>query len=185
MASPLAANAPQLQFPAATSMALPLPAAHNSNDATAILGQATETILFTNLHGQKRVNQLGGTVSSYYSLDHFIQPFQYTNGRPLPDETRLAIVELAKAGVKPVKISRQLQVSHGAVSKILNRFHETGSVQPGQIGGPNPRRRVAIQTVRGHIQRLRANNPRVTAGEIRRRLIDGFFYFFLSRKLTF
>lgn len=34
---------------------------------------------------------------------------------------------------RPCQISRQLRVSHGAVSKILNRFAETGSVFPGQV----------------------------------------------------
>ncbi|VDK61485.1 unnamed protein product, partial [Cylicostephanus goldi] len=40
---------------------------------------------------------------------------------------------MASKGVKPCHISRQLRVSHGAVSKILNRYAETGSISPGQV----------------------------------------------------
>jgi transposase len=70
--------------------------------------------------GQGRVNQLGGL---------------FINGRPLPHHIRWKIVEMAASGVRPCNISRQLKVSHGCVSKILNRFQETGSIRPGVIGG--------------------------------------------------
>ncbi|XP_044590874.1 segmentation protein paired-like isoform X3 [Cotesia glomerata] len=74
--------------------------------------------------GQGRYNQLGGV---------------FINGRPLPTHIRLKIVQLAAAGIRPCSISRQLRVSHGCVSKILNRYQETGSIRPGVIGGSKPR----------------------------------------------
>lgn len=70
------------------------------------------------------VNQLGGV---------------FVNGRPLPNAVRLRIVELSQVGIRPCDISRQLRVSHGCVSKILARYHETGSILPGAIGGSKPR----------------------------------------------
>ncbi|XP_071638399.1 uncharacterized protein [Temnothorax longispinosus] len=92
--------------------------------------------------GQGRVNQLGGI---------------FINGRPLPNHIRLKIVEMAAAGVRPCVISRQLRVSHGCVSKILNRYQETGSIRPGVIGGSKPR--VATPEVEARIEEYKRDNP--------------------------
>uniref|UniRef100_A0A914GVA4 Paired box protein Pax-6 n=1 Tax=Globodera rostochiensis TaxID=31243 RepID=A0A914GVA4_GLORO len=125
------------------------------DDGTA-LPQNGARITFENFLGQGRVNQLGGV---------------FINGRPLPHEKRVQIVEMARRGIKPCKISRELKVSHGAVSKILNRFHETGSISPGQIGG-NPRSRLSIQAVRQHILRLREEQPSLSAGQVQQMLVQ-------------
>ncbi|CDW54509.1 Putative paired box protein Pax-2 [Trichuris trichiura] len=103
------------------------------------------------------VNQLGGV---------------FVNGRPLPDHVRQRIVELAKSGVRPCDISRQLRVSHGCVSKILGRYYETGSIKPGVIGGSKPK--VATNKVVSAIAGYKKQNPTMFAWEIRDRLLaDG------------
>ncbi|XP_054722556.1 protein gooseberry-like [Uloborus diversus] len=104
--------------------------------------------------GQGRVNQLGGV---------------FINGRPLPNHIRLKIVEMAASGVRPCVISRQLRVSHGCVSKILNRYQETGSIRPGVIGGSKPR--VATPEVEKKIEEYKRDNPGIFSWEIRDRLI--------------
>ncbi|VVC43207.1 Hypothetical protein CINCED_3A002296 [Cinara cedri] len=81
--------------------------------------------------GQGRVNQLGGT---------------FINGRPLPNVVRLKIVEMAAAGVRPSNISRQLKVSHGCVSKILNRYQETGSIRPGIVNSDHVQKNCSKRT---------------------------------------
>ncbi|XP_062833995.1 paired box protein Pax-1 isoform X1 [Anolis carolinensis] len=103
------------------------------------------------------VNQLGGV---------------FVNGRPLPNAIRLRIVELAQLGIRPCDISRQLRVSHGCVSKILARYHETGSILPGAIGGSKPR--VTTPNVVKHIRDYKQGDPGIFAWEIRDRLLaDG------------
>ncbi|XP_044739842.1 protein gooseberry-neuro-like [Chrysoperla carnea] len=104
--------------------------------------------------GQGRVNQLGGV---------------FINGRPLPNHIRLKIVEMAAAGIRPCVISRQLRVSHGCVSKILNRYQETGSIRPGVIGGSKPR--VATAEIEARIEQLKRQQPGIFSWEIRDKLI--------------
>ncbi|EDW10567.1 protein gooseberry-neuro [Drosophila mojavensis] len=116
--------------------------------------------LFTGypFQGQGRVNQLGGV---------------FINGRPLPNHIRLKIVEMAASGVRPCVISRQLRVSHGCVSKILNRYQETGSIRPGVIGGSKPK--VTSPEIEGRIEELRKENPGIFSWEIREKLMkEGF-----------
>lgn len=79
---------------------------------------------------------------------------------------------MAAAGVRPCVISRQLRVSHGCVSKILNRYQETGSIRPGVIGGSKPR--VATPEIETRIEDLKKENPGMFSWEIREQLIkDG------------
>jgi len=103
------------------------------------------------------VNQLGGA---------------FKNGRPLPENIRKRIVDLAHFGVRPCDISRQLRVSHGCVSKILGRYSDTGSILPGNIGGSKPK--VATPEVVAIISEYKRRNPSMFAWEIRDRLLmDG------------
>ena len=104
--------------------------------------------------GQGRVNQLGGV---------------FINGRPLPNHIRLKIVEMAAAGVRPCVISRQLRVSHGCVSKILNRYQETGSIRPGVIGGSKPK--VSTPDIEKKIDDYKKENPGAFSWEIRDKLV--------------
>ena len=103
------------------------------------------------------MNQLGGV---------------FINGRPLPNHIRLKIIEMAAAGVRPCVISRQLRVSHGCVSKILNRYQETGSIRPGVIGGSKPR--VATPEVEKKIEDYKRENNGIFSWEIRDKLIKVF-----------
>lgn len=94
----------------------------------------------------------------------------FINGRPLPNHIRRQIVEMAAAGVRPCVISRQLRVSHGCVSKILNRYQETGSIRPGVIGGSKPR--VATPDIESKIEEMKQENPGIFSWEIRAKLIE-------------
>ena len=105
--------------------------------------------------GQGRVNQMGGV---------------FINGRPLPNHIRLKIVEMAAAGVRPCVISRQLRVSHGCVSKILNRYQETGSIKPGMIGGSKPR--VGTPDIEKKVSEYAEKNPGMFSWEVKERLVE-------------
>jgi len=76
---------------------------------------------------------------------------------------------MAASGVRPCVISRQLRVSHGCVSKILNRYQETGSIRPGVIGGSKPK--VTSPEIETRIDELRKENPGIFSWEIREKLI--------------
>ncbi len=77
---------------------------------------------------------------------------------------------MAAQGVRPCVISRQLRVSHGCVSKILQRYAETGSIKPGSIGGSKPR--MTTPQIEHKIDEYRKEQPSMLCYEIRRRLLD-------------
>jgi len=105
--------------------------------------------------GQGRVNQLGGV---------------FINGRPLPNHIRLKIIEMAAAGVRPCVISRQLRVSHGCVSKILNRYQETGSIKPGVVGGSKPK--IDTERIEKKVKEYQDKNPGIFSWEIKDKLVE-------------
>ena len=107
------------------------------------------------IKGQGRINQLGG---------------MFINGRPLPAQIRMRIIEFAAQGVRPCEISRKLRVSHGCVSKILQRYAETGSIKPGSIGGSKPR--ITTPQIEAKIEAYKLECPSILCYEIRRRLLD-------------
>ncbi|VDM93315.1 unnamed protein product, partial [Onchocerca ochengi] len=93
-------------------------------------GQIENSDFLPILDARTGKNQLGGI---------------YANGRPLPVHLRERIIQMAASGIKPCQISRQLQVSHGCVSKILSRYRDTGSIRPGKIGGSKPKKSLPQQ----------------------------------------
>ncbi|KAI0224849.1 Paired box protein Pax-3 [Lamellibrachia satsuma] len=111
------------------------------------------------LDGQGRVNQLGGV---------------FINGRPLPSHIRLRIVQMAAQGVRPCVISRTLRVSHGCVSKILQRYQETGSIRPGAVGAGGTQERQGVWSgtdLVAYIEKYKTENPGMFSWEIRERLV--------------
>ena len=80
------------------------------------------------------------------------------------------IIEKRAQGIKPSVISRELRVSHGCVSKIIQRYQETGSITPGVVGGPKTK--PIDPTVEEMIRLTIKNYPNSTATEIRNRLIE-------------
>ena len=78
-------------------------------------------------------------------------------------------MELHSYGIRPCDISRQLKVSHGCVSKILAKWNDTGSVEPGTIGGSKPR--VTTPRVVEAIKQYKMHDPGMFAWEIREQLV--------------
>lgn len=124
---------------------------------TSPISNQTMMTMVPNHTGQSygEINQLGGV---------------FVNGRPLPTQIRIQIIDLAKKGVRPCDISRSLRVSHGCVSKILSRWNETGSIAPGAIGGSKPR--VTTPKVVQKITEYKVGDPGIFAWEIRDRLLS-------------
>ena len=101
------------------------------------------------------MNQLGGA---------------FVNGKPLPLAIRQQIILLAESGVRPCDISRQLKVSHGCVSKLLSKYNETGSFQPGRAKRKTSRD--VSNQVRKKIEDYKSENPSIFSWEVKDRLLQ-------------
>lgn len=78
--------------------------------------------------------------------------------------------DLSPYALRPYDFARHLLSSQSAVSKILGRYYETGSLRPGVIGGSKPK--VATPVVVAKIEQYKRENPTIFAWEIRERLIS-------------
>lgn len=71
--------------------------------------------------------------------------------------------------MRPCDISRQLRVSHGCVSKILCRYQETGTIDPGATGNNKPRE--VTPELEKQIDKYREENSGLFSWEVRDRLL--------------
>ena len=107
--------------------------------------------------GPGKFNQLGGV---------------FVNGKPLPNSVRQRIIEMAELGIRPCDISRQLRVSHGCISKLLSKYSDTGSFEPGRATRKTSR---DVSTeVKNKIEEYRRACPGIFSWEVRNQLMaDG------------
>ena len=114
----------------------------------------TNFILLSAIDSLEKTNQLGGF---------------YVNGKPLPREIRLRVLQFAQMGVRPCEISRQLRITHGCISKLLSKFHETGSIDPGNKNVGRPK--VITPDIETKIDQYRNEQPGIFSWELKDRLI--------------
>uniref|UniRef100_A0AC34EZS5 Homeobox domain-containing protein n=1 Tax=Panagrolaimus sp. ES5 TaxID=591445 RepID=A0AC34EZS5_9BILA len=80
---------------------------------------------FDDIFIQRKVNKFGG---------------YYFNGKPLPYEIRKEIIRQLNEGIGVTQIGRNLQISHGAVSKIVQIYRATRSIEPKSRASPYARK---------------------------------------------
>ena len=111
-------------------------------------------LVIISVNPEEFVNKLGGV---------------YQIGRPLPQETRMKIVDLHKKGWNPNDISRELKVTHLSVKNILKRFNETGSIAPAKLVGYKFTK--STPEVIEKIREYKIEDPKMSAEKIRKRLL--------------
>ena len=105
-----------------------------------------------------KLNQLGGV---------------FVNGKPLPNSVRQRIIEMAELGIRPCDISRQLKVSHGCISKLLSKYNDTGSFEPGRAQRKTSRD--VSSEVKNKIEEYRRAAPGIFSWEVKEKLVaDGY-----------
>ena len=94
------------------------------------------------------------------------------NGKPLPNSVRQRIIEMAELGIRPCDISRQLKVSHGCISKLLSKYNDTGSFEPGRAKRKTSRD--VSSEVKNKIEEYRRTAPGIFSWEVKEKLVaDG------------
>ena len=71
-------------------------------------------------------------------------------------------------GVKPCEISRQLRITHGCISKLLSKFNETGSIDP---GNKNVGRPLLASNTEVKLHQYKAEHFETFSSEIKERLL--------------
>ena len=79
---------------------------------------------------------------------------------------------MAELGIRPCDISRQLKVSHGCISKLLSKYNDTGSFEPGRAQRKTSR---DVSTeVKNKIEEYRRTAPGIFSWEVKEKLVaDG------------
>ena len=115
-------------------------------------------LFFQTILGHGKFNQLGGV---------------FVNGKPLPNSVRQRIIEMAELGIRPCDISRQLKVSHGCISKLLSKYNDTGSFEPGRAQRKTSRD--VSSEVKNKIEEYRRAAPGIFSWEVKEKLVaDGY-----------
>ena len=80
---------------------------------------------------------------------------------------------MAELGIRPCDISRQLKVSHGCISKLLSKYNDTGSFEPGRAHRKTSR---DVSTeVKNQIEEYRRTAPGIFSWEVKEKLVtDGY-----------
>ena len=79
---------------------------------------------------------------------------------------------MAELGIRPCDISRQLKVSHGCISKLLSKYNDTGSFEPGRAQRKTSRD--VSSEVKNKIEEYRRTAPGIFSWEVKEKLVaDG------------
>lgn len=80
---------------------------------------------------------------------------------------------MAELGIRPCDISRQLKVSHGCISKLLSKYNDTGSFEPGRAKRKTSRD--VSSEVKNKIEEYRRATPGIFSWEVKEKLMaDGY-----------
>ena len=86
-------------------------------------------------------------------------------GRAYSDDLRERVVRaVIKGGLSRHQAAAQFGVGISTAINWVQRFHETGSVKPDQIGGYRPKKIARTRTANGCMQRLPEGLHRARAG---------------------